>query len=68
MGFEGKEKEREREIKEGKISLPAVTNHAEALGLGHAVELGALLQVLLAAEAVVVAVARFSQRVDITPC
>lgn len=48
--------------------LPAVPNHAHPLCLGHAVELGALLQILLAANSLGVAEACLSEGIDVTPC
>ncbi len=47
--------------------LPAVANHAHALAFGLAVELGALLEILLAADALSIAEACLSQRINVTP-
>jgi hypothetical protein len=47
--------------------LPAVPNHAHTLGFSHAIEFGALLQVLLTSNTLRIAKASFSQRIDITP-
>jgi hypothetical protein len=49
-------------------SLPAVANHAHPFGLSLAVELGALLEILLAADALSIAEARLGKSVNVTPC
>ncbi len=48
-------------------TLPAVANHAHALGLRLAVELGALLQVFLATNTLRVAKAGLGKCISITP-
>ena len=49
------------------VVLPAVADHAHALGFGLAVELGALLEILLAADALGIAETRLGKRIDVTP-
>jgi|SRR3569833_257452 len=48
--------------------VPAVPNHAHPLGFGLPIELGALLKVLLAADALGIAEPGFGQSIDISPC
>jgi hypothetical protein len=50
-----------------KMYIPAVSNHAHSLRFSHAVETSALLEVLLAADTLSVAEARFSKRINISP-
>lgn len=47
--------------------LPAVANHAHALGFGLTVELGALLEILLAPDTLSVAETCLGESIDITP-
>jgi hypothetical protein len=47
--------------------IPAVSNHTHSLRFSHAVETSALLEVLLAADTLSVAEARFSKRINISP-
>jgi hypothetical protein len=46
---------------------PAVADHAHTLGFSHAVEFGALLEVLLAAYSLGVAEAGFCESIDVAP-
>lgn len=48
-------------------NLPTVPNHAHTLGFSHAVKLGTLSKILLAANTLSVTEASFSQRIDIAP-
>lgn len=48
-------------------NLPAVPDHAHPLRLGNPVELGRLLQILLAPDALGVAVTRLGKRIHIAP-
>lgn len=48
-------------------SLPAVADHAHALGFGFAVELGALHKILLAANAFSIAKPGLGKRINIAP-
>jgi hypothetical protein len=50
-----------------KVDIPAVADHAHAFGLSHPVELGALLEVFFAANALSIAKACLSQGIDIAP-
>jgi hypothetical protein len=54
--------------KGGKKHIPAVPNHAHALGLSLAVEVRTLLKVLPTSDTLSIAESGFSQSVHITPC
>lgn len=46
---------------------PTVAHHTHSLGLSHAIELGALLQVLFASDSLSVAETSLSKGINITP-
>ena len=50
-----------------KPNSPTVPNHAHALGFSHAIKLGTLPEIFLAANTLSIAETSFSQRIDITP-
>ena len=56
-----------RVLSEHGINIPAVANHAHALGLSHAIKLCALLEIPLAANTLSIAEAGFRQSIDVAP-